>query len=164
MKTIPQISVDSQTIYRRLVQLQPGEVITYDTLAELIGRNCTAGHSGYGNLYTARKKALNENQMVFGPVQGIGIKRLDDAESVSASRDQLNRSRTAARSSRRIAATIDPKKLSKDERTIYEATTLTAATIDLVTKPAKQRALETRIKANDKPPVADVLRMFAEGE
>lgn len=164
MKTIPQISVDSQTLYRRLIQASVGEVITYDELTALIGRNVRPKEKGYANLYTAKKRALNENQIVFGPVQGVGIKRLDDAETVSASRCHLHKSRTAARYSRRIAATVDPKNLTAEDRALYEATSLTAATIDLVTKPSKQKALETRIKTSDKPPVAEVLRMFAAGE
>lgn len=140
-----------------------GQVVTYAELSALIGRDVRK--AGYGNLTTARAKALQENQMVFGTVQNVGLQRLDDSGSLSVAREKLGRARTAARRSRKIAATIEPKNLTKEERVIYETTTVTAAVLDLVTKPAKQKILETRVAANNtRPPVADVLRLFAESE
>lgn len=162
-KTIAQISVDTEIIFKRITDLEIGETATYQELSALIGRPIQG--EAYGNLCTARRKAFNERQMVFGTIRNEGIRRLDDAGRLVAGRDQISRSRKAARKARRIVATVDPEKLSEDDRRTYESAVMTSTVLELVTKPSKQKRLESAIReAKARIPVADVLKLFAGAE
>ena len=78
-KTIPQLSVDAVMLYNRITNSNPGDVILYSELNGIIGRSVQKG-SGYGVMQTARRKAMNENNMVFSTIANVGIKRLHDSE------------------------------------------------------------------------------------
>ena len=78
-KTIQQLSVDAIMLYNRITNSTPGEIILYSELNGIIGRSVQKG-SGYGVMQTARRKAMNENNMVFSTIANVGLKRLQDGE------------------------------------------------------------------------------------
>jgi hypothetical protein len=75
-KSIAEISIDSHAIYQRLIKLAPGEMIGYNELSAIIGRDFKA--FGRGNYDTACRIALRDNKMVFVSVRNEGIKRLEN--------------------------------------------------------------------------------------
>ena len=159
-KPIPLISLESDLLYRRLTTAEVGEEITYSELSALIGRDVQ--DAGAGNLATARNKALNQNQIVFGTIRNVGIVRLDDAGRLGATKAHINRSRRIVRKGRKVAATVDPAKLSPDERGEYRNIVTTAAVLDLVTRPMVQKKLAVATgSAGRSLAVKEVLGLFA---
>lgn len=95
-RTFPKISLDSQMLYDRLIQASPGEMIGYEELTEIIGRNVQ--NEAYGCLYTARNRARSMNRKVFGIIANVGLKCLEDDEIVAAGYEAVSRARSRARS------------------------------------------------------------------
>lgn len=95
-RTFPKISLDSQMLYDRLIQASPGEMIGYEELTEIIGRDVQ--NEAYGCLYTARNRARSMNRKVFGIIANVGLKCLEDDEIVAAGYEAVSRVRSRARS------------------------------------------------------------------
>ena len=75
-RSIPELSVDTQTIALLLLSVPPAGEIDYASMSAAIGRDVQtrARHI----LNSAVRRVLREKQMVFAPVIGKGLKRLDD--------------------------------------------------------------------------------------
>lgn len=74
MRTLQQVSVETEMIYERIRKAEINEVITYSELNTLIDSDVQGDARRY--LYTARRWALDENGIVFGTMRNIGIKRI----------------------------------------------------------------------------------------
>ena len=99
-KTIAEISVDARLLHQRLQSVGVGETVSWEELSQVIGRDVTAGSKGYGPLSTARKRALNDDGMVFDAIPKVGLKRLTDAEIVNTGQATVDKVRRAARKGR----------------------------------------------------------------
>ena len=75
-------SIDTQTVVDRLRASEIGDLVTYASISEALGRDVTNGARSV--LQSARRIVLNEDQMVFGVVTRVGLKRLSDVEIVDA--------------------------------------------------------------------------------
>jgi hypothetical protein len=73
MKSIPAISAEADILCKRLSDLSPGQVVTYEELSMVIARDVRT--DARGALVTARKKAEGDHGMLLVVVRGIGIKR-----------------------------------------------------------------------------------------
>ena len=73
-------SIDVRTVYERLVKADYGEVIPYDDLSRLIGKDVRTVARNV--LRSARERAERENCIVFGAVPNAGIRRLTENEVV----------------------------------------------------------------------------------
>jgi hypothetical protein len=100
-RPIALLSIDAKLLYERLIQVEVGAEITNKELSDIIGRNVQ--ESGRGVLATARRKAQREDQIVFGIVRNVGLKRLTDAEIVnSGERSIEHHRRSSKRAGRRL--------------------------------------------------------------
>lgn len=97
---IREINVDARALLARMKAAGVGEIITYDEMSELIGRDVRGGSRHV--LEAARRWARRE-RIIFGAVTGIGIKRLDDAGKVRVGSGMMDKIR---RTSRRAAQTL----------------------------------------------------------
>jgi len=95
-------SVDTQAIAKRLEKAEPGEVVTYDELSDIIKHNVQNGHRHI--LYSAMNLLQREKRMVFGVVTKVGLQRMPDADIATSWKHDLDiiRRRTT-RSSRRVS-------------------------------------------------------------
>lgn len=75
-RSIPELSIDTQTLERHLATIEVGGSVSYDDLSKLIGRSVRNGNSHL--LASARHRLQRDQSMVFEPVRGEGLKRLDD--------------------------------------------------------------------------------------
>lgn len=95
-------SVDAQALAKRLEQANIGDVVTYDELSSIIHHNVQHTHRHI--LYSALKILQREQRKVFGCVQKIGVRRLDDAEiAVTWKHDVKSISRRTSRATRRVS-------------------------------------------------------------
>lgn len=159
-RVIPETSVDTNLIYQRIERAEIGEVITYDEMSDLIGRNVRtkAAH----NLASARRRAFNQRQMVFDAVHKVGIKRLNDVEIVTTTQQAIDKARRSARrAAKRITAVRDfdalPKELRVKHNTFMSALSAMAA----ITKAGPMAKLEKIVgEAQQTLPLAKTLEAF----
>ena len=93
-KTILELSIESRLVYNRLLEAEPGSIITYKELSTLIGSNVQNG-SRFA-LTTACRKLMNDDRRVYKSVRNIGIKRLDNEAIVAAGDSMIKKIRKAA--------------------------------------------------------------------
>lgn len=94
-KTIAELSVDAQTLYKHIVDTlkkKPDATITYGELSDLIGADVTGTDRGRGFLNTARRKAMKENSIVTDCVKGVGIRRVIGAQFAAVGESDIERS------------------------------------------------------------------------
>lgn len=151
---VGQVSVDSLMLARRLRAADVGETISYDEMNALIRRD-VRGAAEYA-LKTARKIALRDNQIVFGTVTGVGIKRLSDDEITSEPKRMFQRIRRAANRTVQVVACADPSKVSPDKQREISAALSIAGTIALFASPKSITAAEAMAVASPTPAKLDV--------
>ena len=101
----------------RLKTGKPGDTVTRDEMAQVIGRDCSNGSNGGGNVRTAIKRVLREYGIYWEWVKGIQAWRCqDDDEKVTAEEGKIRRSRRQAKGSLQIGVTIDSEKLTPERR------------------------------------------------
>lgn len=94
LKGIQAKSADTSIIENRLRNTEPGDVVTYDELSKLLGRNVRTFCLGY--VATARKSLVAES-IFFDTLSNEGYKRLDSEEACHASKHYVRRVKSAAR-------------------------------------------------------------------
>jgi len=98
-RTIPEVSIDTQTLERMLEATAVGDVVPYARLSEAIGRDVQT--EARHHLNSARERLRRLREMVFEPVVNVGMKRLDDVGIVGLGRVYRNRARNLARRGRK---------------------------------------------------------------
>lgn len=160
-KTIPEISVDSLEIYKRLQRLEVGEIVTYEELGSLIGADVQNG--ARGRLETARKKLLREDQRVVECVRGIGVKRLDDAGVVEVLKGIPSKVSRIVRRSKKKLATVHPENLTQEGRKEYAFSAAAIGTLEMFSKPSALKKIEQHAHATGGTTfdATETLRLFA---
>ena len=155
-----EISIDTRMIYDRLKKSRVGDVVTYEELTKLVGRDVTDG--AHGNLYSARRRLLREDQIVFDTVRKIGLQRLGDTEIVEASEADLARIRRAAkRAGRKLTCVQNFAGLQETHQTKHNAAMSLFAAVATITKQSQVRKIEAKIgKTEAVLPLAKTLAMF----
>ena len=80
MLTSQKRSIETEMIYDRIRKANINEVITYTELRALINADVQSDARRY--LYTARNWALRDDNMVFGTIRNVGIKRITGDEVI----------------------------------------------------------------------------------
>jgi hypothetical protein len=159
-KAIPTISLDARMLYDRLKKLEIGEVVSYADLDSIVGRSVQG--AAYGQLTTARRKALREDAMCFAPVMGIGIKRLLDVEIV-ATGEWFTRKikRTAGRALRTMATVADYQALGDAEKNRLNVSVTICGAIAHALKPGSVKRIEAKVsEQNRRLAIASALEAF----
>ncbi len=157
---IPAISVDAQLLYATLKEVEIGETIGYPALDAVVDRDVRNGAAGV--LQTARRRCLNLDQIVFGTVRSVGLKRLGDTEIVDTGQGQLDsirrRSRRAFKTLTCVASFDDLPAESKVRHNTFASMFNVLANI---TKPGQVKKLEKDIaEARQQLPLARTLESF----
>lgn len=156
------LSVDTRVIFDRLLKSNVGDVIGYEELTKLIGRDVQG--KARSCLLSARKRAEREHRIVFGCVFKIGVKRLADTEIVDSGEAILKRARRGVQKGyQRLTNTVDFEKLPESHQvkmSTYASLFNAVATISL---PKTMAKIEERVKQTHKAlPLAQTLRAFIE--
>ena len=114
------LSADTSFLTQRLRRAVIGEVITYADLSKEIGKPV---HGATPALHSARRILLRDEQMVFDPIRGHGLKRLSDHEIVNTGPRITRRLHRAANRGVRVMAAIqDFSALTREEQMRHTAT------------------------------------------
>lgn len=156
-RTIPELSIDAQTIEKFLDTLDPGTIATYEELTRLIGRDVRQDR---GPLNTAIRR-LVRNQKVFAAVRGVGFKRLSDSEILGLTPSALaSMSNKARRTAKKLAA-VDYNSLSREQQTQHNTALSVLAVVNYMAKPSNIKKLEQRVgESHAALPVGRTLEAF----
>lgn len=160
-RIIAALSIDAKMIYDRLAESKIGEIIGYDELSKIIGRDTTNG--GRGPLTTARRKAMRENRMVFGTVRKQGIKRLADTEIVESAASDLRRIRKATRRVVERTTMVDFSKLPAKAQSEHNVYLSMFGAIAQMTLASSMKQIAKRVaETHQALPLAKTLEAFKE--
>jgi len=155
-KTIKQISIESQLVIERLLNTEEGDVVTYDELSTVIGRDIRLNRYC---LHTAINKLLREHQIYFSAVRGVGVKRCNDPEKVDAGTSFVPRIRRMAKKGVRITLSVrDYAKMEKEMQTQHNAQVSLLGAIGAISAAPKLKAIAAKVQeAQEKLPLAKTL-------
>ena len=117
MRTIPEINLDSLTLYKQFFEnINQGDEFSYKELNDSIGKDVQ--REARGNLRTAIKMALREKKMVIESVRGQGVKCLNDNEIPGiAIMVQKHIHKSALKGGKKLFCVKNVETLSDDDRT-----------------------------------------------
>jgi hypothetical protein len=146
-RSIPELSIDTQTIEKMLAEAAVGDIVTYEAMTKAIGRDTQ--HESRGNVATARHRLHQSRQMVFGAVTNVGLKRLDDAGKIAAAQGHTRRGRSQYRRAIRTVSAVDNfDALPNEQKLRHSLVAAQAGVILNLTTPARTRKLEAAIGEN----------------
>lgn len=144
MRTIPQLSIDTKTIQDRLMKVEVGDVVTYQELTDLIGRDVQV--SARGNLTSAMRRLVADG-IVFACVRGEGVKRLSDSEIVGVGPDTIAKMRRASnRARQKLAAVNDFNALPRDVQVTHNLSMSVLGIMSHMTRGTTVKRLEAKIE------------------
>ena len=108
------LSHESTLLIALLRKMNVGDVLSYEEINEAIGGDVQRAQRFA--LSTARKRLMLEDQIHFGTIIGVGIKRLDDHGAVESLDIDVSRVRSGARRVHRKTRLIDMVNLAAAER------------------------------------------------
>lgn len=150
--------VDAQALAKHLEGIPVGGVATYEALSKIVGSDVQEDR---GALETARRVLLRENQIVFGAVHGVGLKRLNPAEVVEQGQDSVTKIRRASKRAMKRLATADFDALPSAEQGRHRMASATLGAIALCTGTKAQHKLEQRVQGNGNLDVGEAMKLFA---
>lgn len=153
------LGVDTQTLVKRLLEVNEGESIPYELLSKTIDSDVQS--TSRGALESARRIVLRDNQIVFGVIHGIGLKRLTASEVVEQEGGSVSKIRRAANRSLKRLSTADFDGLPPQEQNRHRLVSCTLGAISLCTSTKAQNRLEQRVQSTaSKLDTADTLKLF----
>lgn len=143
-------SLDAQTLVNALLDMNPGDFVSYKDLTEFVGKDVQSG-DGYRALFRARQILKREERKVFEPVPGEGIKCLEDHEIVGTGKKFIRGAYNRARKGSTHLACVDyeslPDERSKNE---YNVSLSVMGTILEFSKASSQKKIEARVAQSHK--------------
>lgn len=135
-----EVSIETRQVVERLVKCDIGEIVEYSELRTLIGRDAR------DRLETARKHLRKEHRMVFGTVNGVGLKRLADCELAKIGEaSTIKIGREAKRAMQKMGC-VDFKNLTSDQLSEWNSRASHLGLVAEVTRPKVAKAIEAKVK------------------
>lgn len=114
-RIIQATSAESAELRRAFIALQPGETMTDEQAARIIGMSWRVKP---WVVDTARRQAL-AMEVVIARVRGHGFRRTDSTETSALAEDAIRRIRKSAKLHLRKQATVLPQDLAPDNRPVH---------------------------------------------
>ncbi|OEU68408.1 MAG: hypothetical protein BBJ57_02265 [Desulfobacterales bacterium PC51MH44] len=164
MKEFKKRSIFTQQIYSRLIESEPGDIISYNELEVLIGMSVQAGKStsGYGYLTTARNMCLNNDEIVFRPVTNEGLEHLVDGKLSDVGYNVIGSLRRKSKKGiKEVSAVKDFSSLSNTEKVMHNTARSVLGMFEYLTRPKKVAILEDAAeKAHKSIPFNETIKLF----
>lgn len=139
------LSIETKQLLERLIKAEVGELITYQEMTNIVGRDIRK--EGCGIMYSARRKAENDCQIVFITVVNKGIKRASDEEIANSGTSAIAKiRRTSHKGKKRLHCVENFGSLTNESKIHHNAAASFLGAIDLMTRPKKIIALEEVVK------------------
>lgn len=117
MHTIPEANIDTKILHDFLKTAKVGQLITYDELSALIGRDVR--EAARGCMTSAIRRALRDN-LVFEAVRNEGYRLLPDEKIAGVGMNAVKRiRRTASRAARKLSCVRDFDAMSNEAKVAH---------------------------------------------
>jgi hypothetical protein len=151
-------SADTLTIENRLRNTEPGDVVSYDDLSTLLGRDVRMYCRG--NLGTARKTLVDES-IFFDVLPNAGLKRLNTEEACEAASSYTRRARKTARRGIRHLQHVQFDELSDDGKRKHLTTSAQLGAMEMFGAGKAAKRIEKRVNGQrDQLPIGETLKLF----
>lgn len=160
MKSIAEASPESRLLFAFLIKAKVNEIFTYDQLSKVIGRDIRKHR---GAIYTAKRMALREHNMVFNAVRKVGIKRLASDGMSEAGMGAIESIRRKSVRTGRMLSCANVEELTNGARIRHNTVASIVGVLALVTKPSAVKRLEATVeKKQSEIPTAETMKLFSE--
>lgn len=151
-------ATDTILIENRLRNTKVGDLVTYDELSKLLGRDVRLFCKS--NVDTARRTLISES-VFFDCVTGEGYKRLDNEEAVSASNHYRTRARKAARRGMNHLAHVPFEGLTDESKKKHMAISAQLGAIDLFSSTKSLNKIEAAVdNTSHALAIGETLKLF----
>jgi len=160
-KTINEKSIETQTLIKRLSEMQRGDTVSYKELTELIGADVQA--AAYCYCKTARDRCLKDFGLVFEPITNVGLKCMTEEEVALSGQFGIQKIRRVARREKsKLHHGIENFDiLPNDAKIAHNTAASILGVFELMTKPKEILKVEAQIiKNNDMLPAKKALELF----
>ena len=157
-RTIGEMSIDTRCLIERLEKVAVNETITYDELTALIGRDVKvkARHL----LDTARNNML-KRRILFGCVQGVGIKREDSQGAISSAEQRTKNIRRSVKRAVTHVFCAEFEELSREDQNRMLATQSHLGALALALKPSSVKLVYDKVTSSaGLLPTVETLALF----
>jgi len=156
-KPIATIGLDAQLIRKRIESMEVGEIVSYSDLEEITKRPLNELR---GSFYTAARQVFREFGWTFGPVKGVGYKRLDAAEKLDTVEGKRKHIHKTARRAGAVLASIKVSELPQEQQVRHNLEVSFAGAIALATGKKATRLIAEKAASAPLPGI-EVLSLFA---
>jgi hypothetical protein len=159
-KSLPELSIDSTTLYNQLAKLKIDEFISYSELNKLITRDVQ--DEARPNLTTARNMARRNNGIVLGVIVNQGLKRLKDEEIVGIGMKSIRSIGKASRKAmKQLICVKDFDNMPSESQTKHNTLLSVLGVVNTIVKPKKIALIESKIStAHKKLSIQETLDFF----
>lgn len=160
-KTKPsfEVSPDTWALTDFLRKSVVGQIVTYQEMAGILGRDVQNG--GRHVLQSARRR-LEREDILFGTVWRVGVKRLNDAEIVDQAAHDVDGIRRRADRAAKRTLRANYSQLSGEQRLQFNTRTTLLAIIAKIASKPKVKQLEEAVKTEEgRLPLAKTLEVFS---
>lgn len=163
-QVIPGLSLETARLVEFLKPWPVGEIVTYKSLSEVIGKD-TQGMTGRSNLVSAVRVLARDYGQAWGAVRGVGVKRLDPVETLDSVSERTRRAGRQIFRARKTLGLVEYAALPIDKKREHDALTVltglarTALSAQKITAVSKMVAGDAVL-----PKREDVLRLIHRGE
>lgn len=157
-KGIQAKSADTSIIENRLRNTQVGDVVTYDELSQILGRDVR--EYCMGNVNTARRTLVDE-AIFFDCLTNAGYKRLNNEEAVSVSDHYRTRARKSARRGMNHLAHVPFDGLTEESKRKHLAMSAQLGAIELFSSSKASKKIEATVTdVSHKLAIGETLKLF----
>ena len=157
-KGIQEKSADTRVIENRLRNTAVGELVTYDELSKLLGRDVRAFCKS--NVDCARR-ALVKESIFFDTMKNEGYKRLNNEEAVIASDHYRTRARRAARRGLTHLVNVPFDGLTDESKRKHLAMSAQLGAIELFGSTKSSKRIETAVaETKTTMAIGETLKLF----
>ena len=160
-KAIKQISIEAQSLAKKLSESNHGDFIPYSDLSVIIARNVQ--DEGYSALTTARRVVLRENGLIFSPVIDKGLHCMTEEEvAMSGEYGILKIKRIAHREKKKLHLGVkDFDKLSNEAKIKHNTAASVFGVFKMVASGKSTKRIEDAVSAaNGALPSIKLLDVF----
>lgn len=158
-KGIQAKSADTLIVENRLRNTKPGDVVTYDELSTLLGRDVR--EFCMGSVHTARKTLIHESAF-FDAISNEGYKRLTDEEACDAASHYTSRAKSASRRGLTHLQNVQFEKLSDEgkKKHLTQSAQLGAINMFATGKAAKRISAVVDTTKAQQMAIGETLKLF----
>lgn len=150
-------SIDAKALADALRQVAIGETVEYKALTQAIGRDVTVHRH---LLESARRTVMRDDNMVFGTVLNVGLKRMDDVETIAyVNQHRRKRIRSQAKKAIRELSTVKYAELPRESQVSHNAGLALFGAMHSGTENKHMVGLEAQVSNNKLPDTSGILAL-----